>query len=127
MATGLFKRGDVWGCDTLDSMANRKENRHTVLTLRMQHCFLQHGEKREIPINHALKKTLVNLTRRLDVHHVFYDPKTGKPYKNIKHSFQTALRRSKIKDFHFYYLRHTFASHLVGRGRPYNCQGITWA
>jgi site-specific recombinase XerD len=54
--------------------------------------------------------------RRIDVPYVFYDPKTGKPYKDVKRSFKTALRRSGIKDFHFHDLRHTFASHLVMAG-----------
>jgi integrase len=76
----------------------------------------KNGERREIPINTTLRKTLTNLIIRLDIPYVFYDSKTGKPYKDIKHSFQTALRRSKIKDFHFHNLRHTFASHLVMAG-----------
>ena len=58
---------------------------------------------------------LLSLTRRLDVPYVFYDPKTGNPYKEVKHSFKTALRRSKIQDFHFD-LRYTFASHLIMAG-----------
>jgi integrase len=47
---------------------------------------------------------------------VFHNPKTGKKYGDIKRSFATALRRSKIFDFHFHDLRHTFASHLVMSG-----------
>jgi len=41
---------------------------------------------------------------------------TGKRYQNVKISFQTALRRAHINDFHFHDLRHTFASHLVMAG-----------
>jgi site-specific recombinase XerD len=41
---------------------------------------------------------------------------TGKAFKDIKKSFQTALRRAKIKDFRFHDLRHIFASHLVMAG-----------
>ena len=76
----------------------------------------KNGERREIPINNTLRETFKSLTRRLDVPYVFYDPKTGKPYKDVKRSFHTALRRAKIKDFRFHDLRHTFASHLVMAG-----------
>lgn len=76
----------------------------------------KNGERREIPINETLRDTLQGLTRRVDIPYVFYDPVTGKPYKDIKRSFQTALKKAGIKDFHFHDLRHTFASHLVMAG-----------
>jgi integrase len=76
----------------------------------------KNGERREIPINDTLKSVLQGITRRLDVPYVFYDPVTGKPYQDVKRSFNTALRRAGIRDFHFHDLRHTFASHLVMAG-----------
>jgi integrase len=78
--------------------------------------FTKNGERREIPISDTLKQELNSLTRRLDVPHVFYDIKTGKPYKDIKRSFKTAVKRAKIHDFKFHDLRHTFASHLIMAG-----------
>jgi len=80
----------------------------------------KNGERREIPINDSLRTTLNSVTRRLDVAYVFHDPGTGEPYQDVKRSFNTALRKAKIKDFHFHDLRHTFASHLVMAG-----QGLT--
>lgn len=87
----------------------------------LKHGFLlldvtKNGERREIPINDTLRHTLQGLTRRLDVPYVFHDAVTGKHYGDVKRSFNTALRRSGIKDFHFHDLRHTFASHLVMAG-----------
>jgi integrase len=76
----------------------------------------KNGERREIPVNQTLRETLQALPRRLDVPYVFFDPATGKPYQDIKRSFNTALRRAGIKDFHFHDLRHTFASHLTMSG-----------
>lgn len=97
-----------------------------ILSLRWDNLDLRHGfilldrtkngERREIPINDTLRGVLQGLTRRLDIPYVFYDPVTGKPYKDVKRSFQTALRRSKIMDFKFHDFRHTFASHLVMAG-----------
>jgi integrase len=76
----------------------------------------KNGERREIPINDTLRMTLDGLVRRLDTPYVFYDPFTGKPYQDVKRSFGTALRKAKIRDFHFHDLRHCFASHLVMAG-----------
>jgi integrase len=101
-----------------------------ILNLRWENVDLKHGfilldqtkngERREIPINATLRETFTELfqgtkerPRRIDIPHVFYDPPTGKPYRDVKRSFNTACRKAKIKDFHFHDLRHTFASQLV--------------
>lgn len=76
----------------------------------------KNGERREIPINYTLRSVLQCITRRLNIPYVFFDPKTGKPYGDVKKSFHTALRRAKIKDFRFHDIRHCFASHLVMAG-----------
>ncbi len=76
----------------------------------------KNGERREIPINQTLYDTLSGLTRHIKCDYVFYNPKTQKAYDNLKRSWQTALRKSHILDFHFHDLRHTFASWLVMKG-----------
>ena len=75
----------------------------------------KNGERREIPINKTLFNTLLMLTRHISGY-VFANPKTGKAYDNLKRSWQSALRKSHILDFHFHDLRHTFASWLVMKG-----------
>ncbi|MFC1607133.1 tyrosine-type recombinase/integrase [Candidatus Latescibacterota bacterium] len=93
-----------------------------ILTLRWDCVDLQNriikldvtknGERREIPINNTLANTFKSLQRRLDTPYVFFD-NNGRPFKDVKGSFASALSRAKITDFRFHDLRHTFASHLV--------------
>jgi integrase len=75
----------------------------------------KNGERRQIPISPMLRETLSGIVRRVDVPFVFHD-REGKRYKDIKTGFHAALRRSKIRDFRFHDLRHTFASLLVMGG-----------
>ena len=72
----------------------------------------KNGERREIPINETLYNALSGLARHISGF-VFANPGTGKPYCDIKKSFTSALRKSRILDFKFHDLRHTFASWLV--------------
>lgn len=105
--TGM-RRGEILGL---------RWDRH----IDLKHGFIlldntKNGERRLIPINQTVKALLLGLTRRIDVPYVFYDPATGKHYKDLKKSFSTACRKAGIRDFHFHDLRHTFASHLVMAG-----------
>jgi integrase len=47
--------------------------------------------------------------------YIFAGP-DGKPLRDIKRSFHTALKKAGIKDFYWHDLRHTSASHLLMRG-----------
>jgi integrase len=86
----------------------------------------KNGERREIPINNSLKAVFQRLPRHFVevekdgqkelVPYVFHDPKTLRPYVDLKRSFATALKNAGITDFHFHDLRHTFASQLVMAG-----------
>ncbi|MHB8232927.1 MAG: tyrosine-type recombinase/integrase [bacterium] len=73
----------------------------------------KNGERREIPINDNLYESLSGIVRRINVKHVFFNPRTVKPYNDIKKGFSAALGKSHILDFRFHDLRHTFASQLV--------------
>ena len=104
---------------------NTGMRRGEILGLRWEQVDLRHGfilletskngERREIPINTTLEYLFKEMPHSVESKYVFVD-KNGKPYKEIKRSFSTALRRVGISDFRFHDLRHTFASHLVMAG-----------
>jgi len=73
------------------------------------------GEKREIPMNNLLYDTLGDLKKKRNGSYVFAN-KDGQPYKDIRKSFTTSLKRAGIKNCRFHELRHTSASHPVMNG-----------
>ncbi len=75
----------------------------------------KNGERREIPIDNTLTIMFNNMLKGFESKFVFAG-KDGDPYKSVKRSFSTALKKSGIHDFRFHDLRHTFASHLVMAG-----------
>ena len=48
--------------------------------------------------------------------YVYTNPKTGKPFLDLKKGFKAACRRASIEGLRFHDPRHTFASRLVERG-----------
>lgn len=51
------------------------------------------GARREIPISNTLRSVLQGVPRRLDIPYVFFNPKNGKCFKEIKRSFETAKKK----------------------------------
>jgi integrase len=86
---------------------NTGMRRGEILSLKWENVDLKHGfillsdtkngERREIPINQTLRTTLQNLTRRLDIPYLFYDSANGQPYKEVKHSFHSALKKATVE------------------------------
>jgi Phage integrase family. len=99
--------------------------------LDLKHGFIlldrtKNGERREIPINNALRTTLQSIARRLDVPYVFVSPINGKPYQDIKRSFNTACRRACIRDFSFSRFETLFCfSPGYGGSRFNHSEGVT--
>jgi integrase len=52
----------------------------------------------------------------LDSKYVFPGKKPGKPYKDLKRQFETAVEQAKLERVTFHTLRHTAASYLVMAG-----------
>jgi len=72
------------------------------------------GDFRKIPINTQLKEVLDNTQKHDGCLYVFN--RDGQKIGNIRASFDRAVRKAGIEDFHFHDLRHTFASQLVMGG-----------
>jgi integrase len=104
--TGMRKR------EILNLKWDNVDLKHGFILLEMT----KNGERKEVPINNTLRRTLQSIPRHIDIQHLFYDPRTDKPYQDIKKSFSKAVRIAKLADFRFHDLRHTFASHLVMSG-----------
>jgi integrase len=75
----------------------------------------KNNEKREVLMNDIVSKALSSIERHKDSPYVFLSH-TGKPYTNVRKSFETALKKCDIINFRFHDLRHTFASQLVMMG-----------
>lgn len=82
----------------------------------------KNGETREVPMNEVVKKILIGIPKHPESPYIFChhgDKFDGKPYKDVKKSFFTALKKAGIireVKFRFHDLRHTAASHLVMNG-----------
>lgn len=72
------------------------------------------GNSREIPISEKLYGLLISLPKESE--YVFTNPKTNKPYVDIKKSWEKVMEDSNIKSFRFHDLRHTFATRMVMAG-----------
>jgi integrase len=79
----------------------------------------KNGEKREIPMNEAVKTVIVEAKEHSDSEYVFCT-KTGNPYTDIRKPFARSLKRAGIKDCLWHTLRHTFASQLAMAGVDLN-------
>lgn len=71
--------------------------------------------KGTVPISNCLGRALAEHLQEHDQYYLFCD-NYGNPYKSLKNSFKTALKRAGIENFRFHDLRHTFASHLAMNG-----------
>ena len=72
------------------------------------------GKSRRIPLSNILKNILERLEKISE--YVFINPKTNKPYIDLKKSFKKVLMNANIENFRFHDLRHTVATRLVEKG-----------
>ncbi|MFC2164051.1 tyrosine-type recombinase/integrase [Acidobacteriota bacterium] len=75
------------------------------------------GSPRTLNINSVLFDELTRLKNRdNNQQYVFINPRSGKPYKKLQRSFESARSQAAIEELRFHDLRHTFASRLIERG-----------
>ena len=71
----------------------------------------KNGEKRGIPMSN----TLVNLFKGMNIRDI-----SGRVFpisgSSLRQAFDKVIEKTKIEDFHFHDLRHTFATRLVQNG-----------
>ena len=72
-------------------------------------------ERRDLPMNEAVKSTLRTLKAEKIGEYVFCNGH-GESFGEVKRSFGTALKKSGIEDFRFHDMRNSFASNLVMEG-----------
>ena len=75
----------------------------------------KNGDRREIPINGAVRDVLGGIVRRIDSGFVFCDGQ-GMAFKGGRNAFVNACRRAGLHDFHFHDLRHSAASFMAMAG-----------
>lgn len=75
------------------------------------------NEARQIPVSDALEVVFRDIRRKEGLRFEQVFTFQGKPIAdNIKHSFNSAVKKAKLVDFHFHDLRHTFASQVLLHG-----------
>jgi integrase len=77
----------------------------------------KNGDDRYLPMNKAVDAELAGLPGP-KVEGPVFARANGTGVKSIRTGFERACVAAKIENFHFYDLRHTYASHLVMAGRP---------
>ena len=75
----------------------------------------KNGERREIPVDNTLREMFEKIPHSIESIYVFTD-RDGNPYKSVKKSFSTALKKAGIRDFRLHDCRHTYASQMVMNG-----------
>jgi len=93
----------------------------------------KNGVARYVPISNRLHATLSILPRRLGTDHVFTGERKigkgqpigipGKPFHDVRTSFENACQKAEIENFRFHDLRHTAASYMVMAGVPLRTVG----
>ncbi len=73
-------------------------------------------KSRFIPLSYALRCELLALKTTSHNEYIFANPKTGKPFNNIRKSFLSAVRKAELNGLKFHDLRHVFATQLVSKG-----------
>jgi integrase len=79
----------------------------------------KNGRPRSVPMHQTLRPILQRLVEKAGPNgYLFENPKTGKPIRDVKTAWRTALRDAKIEGLRFHDLRHTFGTRAIDGGAP---------
>jgi len=79
------------------------------------------GKPRKVPINSRLFEKLIKWKEENNnSHFLFTSSKTGKPFKTVRKSWDSACKAANIKNLRFHDLRRTFGSRLALAGVDLN-------
>lgn len=82
--------------------------------------YAKNGEGRSVPMSTVLQEILFRLSREVKASGspALFRNHQGEPLRAyaLRDSFENAVNRAKLEDFHFHDLKHTFASRLVMAG-----------
>ena len=71
----------------------------------------KNGEDRIIPLDNELTNILKQAMLRSPNRYVFPNPRTGRPYQNVRRSLRTAMKKAGVsEDYRLHWFRHTFCS-----------------
>lgn len=107
--TGL-RKGEIMGLKWNDIDVTRK-----LIYVRRSGKFAystKSSKNRVVPMNDVVCNTFLSILKHPDSDYIFDN--------THRNAFKTALKRSKIEDFRFHDLRHTFASYLAMASVPIN-------
>ena len=103
------------GCRKRELLDARWENVN--FELKIWHIpFTKQGKPHDLPITHELDEYFRALRSFGKSEFLFPSPQSGKPYKSIFQSWDTARRAAQLPELRMHDLRHTFASFLVNGG-----------
>ena len=98
--------------------------------LKNRDIFIPHtknGHSRHVPISDRLAAVMAKLPRRIGSDYLFAGErkigKPGKPFNDMRTSFDNACKKAGIENFRFHDLRHTAASYMVMAGVPLKTVG----
>jgi len=74
------------------------------------------GRSRHVPLSQAALDIIGQLPRFTDCSYLVPNPRTKKPFTDIKRPWQTARRIARLDDLHVHDLRHSAASFMINAG-----------
>jgi site-specific recombinase XerD len=77
------------------------------------------GKSRRVPLNEIAYETVTSLIAGAEAKgtdYLFFNPRTGRPYKYLRRSFLSLMKQAGIADFKRHDLRHDAATNMVESG-----------